>query len=82
MLTASLMTVKWASGWPLSADDAKGSETIEIILILCLQIEIRYVNLQSLSGKCINTVIVVQLVRTPDCGSGGRGFESHLPPKV
>ncbi len=27
-------------------------------------------------------VVVVQLVRTPDCGSGGRGFESHLPPKM
>ena len=26
-------------------------------------------------------VVVVQLVRTPDCGSGGRGFESHLPPQ-
>ena len=26
-------------------------------------------------------VVVVQLVRTPDCGSGGRGFESHLSPK-
>lgn len=25
-------------------------------------------------------VIVVQLVRTPDCGSGGRGFESRLSP--
>ncbi len=24
---------------------------------------------------------VVQLVRAPDCGSGGRGFEPHLPPK-
>ncbi len=23
---------------------------------------------------------VVQLVRAPDCGSGGRGFEPHLPP--
>ncbi len=23
---------------------------------------------------------VVQLVRAPDCGSGGRGFESHYPP--
>ena len=23
---------------------------------------------------------VVQLVRAPDCGSGGRGFESHRPP--
>ncbi len=29
----------------------------------------------------INTVGVVQLVRAPDCGSGGRGFEPHLPPK-
>ena len=27
------------------------------------------------------TVDVVQLVRTSDCGSEGRGFESHLPPK-
>ena len=26
-------------------------------------------------------VVVVQLVRTPDCGSGGRGFKSHHPPK-
>ena len=23
---------------------------------------------------------IVQLVRAPDCGSGGRGFEPHLPP--
>ncbi len=26
-------------------------------------------------------VVVVQLVRTPDCGSGGRRFESGLPPR-
>ncbi len=26
-------------------------------------------------------VIVVQLVRMPDCGSGGRRFESGLSPK-
>ena len=26
-------------------------------------------------------VDVVQLARTPDCGSGGRGFESHLSPQ-
>jgi hypothetical protein len=26
-------------------------------------------------------VVVAQLVRAPDCGSGGRGFESHHPPK-
>ena len=25
-------------------------------------------------------VDVAQLVRAPDCGSGGRGFETHLPP--
>ena len=25
---------------------------------------------------------VAQLVRVPDCGSEGRGFESHLPPKT
>ena len=29
----------------------------------------------------IRTVGVVQLVRAPDCGSGGRGFEPHLPPR-
>ena len=29
----------------------------------------------------IKTVGVVQLVRAPDCGSGGRGFEPHLPPE-
>ena len=27
-------------------------------------------------------VVVVQLVRTPDCGSGGRRFESGLPPRI
>lgn len=27
-------------------------------------------------------VIVAQLVRAPVCGSGGRGFESHLSPIV
>lgn len=26
-------------------------------------------------------VVVAQLVRAPDCGSGGRGFETHLPPR-
>ena len=25
-------------------------------------------------------VDVAQLVRAPVCGTGGRGFESHLPP--
>ena len=28
-----------------------------------------------------HTVDVVQLVRMSDCGSEGRGFESHLPPE-
>jgi hypothetical protein len=26
------------------------------------------------------TVVVAQLVRASDCGSEGRGFESHQPP--
>ena len=26
-------------------------------------------------------VVVAQLVRAPGCGSGGRGFETHLPPE-
>lgn len=25
---------------------------------------------------------IVQLARAPDCGSGGRGFESHYPPHL
>ena len=28
----------------------------------------------------IPMVAVAQLVRAPDCGSGGRGFETHQPP--
>ena len=28
----------------------------------------------------ISMVVVAQLVRAPDCGSGGRGFETHQPP--
>ena len=27
-------------------------------------------------------VVVAQLVRASDCGSEGRGFEPHLPPKI
>ena len=27
-------------------------------------------------------VDVAQLVSAPDCGSGGRGFESHRPPLI
>tara|TARA_B100000941_G_scaffold268185_1_gene224657 strand:+ start:280 stop:441 length:162 start_codon:yes stop_codon:yes gene_type:complete len=27
-------------------------------------------------------VVVAQLVRAPDCGSGGRRFETGLPPKT
>jgi hypothetical protein len=29
-----------------------------------------------------NTVVVAQLVRALDCGSRGRGFEPHHPPKT
>ena len=40
-----------------------------------------FCNKHSITYLCNpKTVDVVQLVRTPDCGSGGRGFESHLPP--
>ena len=31
-----------------------------------------------LSG--LEMVVVAQLVRAPDCGSGGRRFETDLPP--
>ena len=31
-------------------------------------------------GKCY-MVIIVQSVRTPGCGPGGRGFESHWSPE-
>ena len=34
-----------------------------------------------LREKSSYMVGVVQLVRAPDCGSGGRGFEPHLPPQ-
>ena len=27
-------------------------------------------------------VVVAQLVRASDCGSEGRGFETHHPPKI
>lgn len=27
-------------------------------------------------------VVLAQLVRAPDCGSGGRGFEPHIPPEI
>ena len=29
----------------------------------------------------VQTVVVAQLVRAPDCGSGGRRFETDLPPQ-
>ena len=29
----------------------------------------------------LKMVVVAQLVRVPDCGSGGRRFEPGLPPK-
>ena len=39
---------------------------------------------------CLRTLLAVlkiavgvaQVVRAPDCGSGGRGFESHHPPQI
>ncbi len=38
--------------------------------------------LPPISVKAEQMVGVAQLVRVPDCGSEGRGFESHLPPKT
>ena len=38
-------------------------------------------NMRIFANEFKNTVGVAQLVRVPDCGSEGRGFESHLPPK-
>ena len=36
------------------------------------------------AGIQLNFILVMvgmaQLVSAPDCGSGGRGFESHYPP--
>ena len=29
----------------------------------------------------MDLVGIAQLVRAPDCGSGGRGFKSHYPPR-
>ena len=37
--------------------------------------------LQPHSARAEQMVGVAQLVRVPDCGSEGRGFESHLPPR-
>ena len=35
-----------------------------------------------LSHFMCKMVVVAQLVRAPDCGSGGRRFETDLPPKL
>lgn len=34
------------------------------------------------SGFAVETVDVAQSVRVTDCGSEGRGFETHLPPSI
>ena len=49
----------------------------ELFLIIILSVSEKDVLLHP---KNQITVGVVQLVRAPDCGSGGRGFEPHLPP--
>jgi hypothetical protein len=33
-----------------------------------------------LARMVVSTAVVAQLVRAPDCGSGGRGFEPLLSP--
>jgi hypothetical protein len=35
-----------------------------------------------MNGYCAFVVDVAQLGRAPDCGSGGRGFESLHPPQL
>ena len=37
--------------------------------------------LQPISVRTEQMVDLAQLVRVPDCGSVGRGFESHIPPQ-
>lgn len=44
----------------------------------CHRRERRIVTVMSRSD--FNMEAVVQLVSTPDCGSGGREFESHMSP--
>ena len=41
----------------------------------------RFANCDSLSKFATQTVDVAQLVRAPDCDSGGRGFEPRLSPQ-
>ncbi len=45
---------------------------------------LRLADFKSILNRCkiAKMVIVAQLVRAPDCGSGGRGFEPHLSPNV
>jgi hypothetical protein len=46
------------------------------------KIKLKFCEIEILGLFCTpETVDVVQLVRMSDCGSEGRGFESHLPPK-
>ncbi len=48
----------------------------------CLKLKINIAKIKSLYYLCIVKMVdVAQLVRVADCGSVGRGFESHLPPK-
>ena len=46
----------------------------------CHRRERRIVTVMSRSD--FNMEAVVQLVSTPDCGSGGREFDSHYPPHI
>jgi hypothetical protein len=45
------------------------------------KLNLKFCEIEILTLFCTpDTVDVVQLVRTSDCGSEGRGFEPHLPP--
>ena len=41
----------------------------------------KYITFVTRFGNRIEMVDVAQSVRVTDCGSEGRGFESHLPPE-
>ncbi len=48
---------------------------------ICLLQNKREYDIIYLALNSAHMVGIVQLVRMPDCGSGGRGFESHYPPQ-
>ena len=55
----------------------------DLMIKILPKILFNYINLKIILYLCkLKMVNVAQLVRAPDCGSGGRGFKSHLSPKA